>query len=198
MKLDVDRANDRLLVFCGSGGTGLDKLLLLGDDGHEIARLEDDLAPPNGLAISPAGDLALVAMGLFGDDLRLLKLGATTLTQVGAPLTSIRSPQDVIFHPTSAAGDASALISNLDRNRVTPIHLSSQGIVSGAVVTNMPLAAELDVIERGPQLGTVLVVGTSSVYRTLLGRDGTAVTGGTALEFGQGTTNIAQGIAIQR
>lgn len=204
MAFDVDRVGGRFVVFCGSGGTGKEKLLLLGPDGRELARLEDDFAPPNALVVSPSGDTALMTASLFGDELRRFTLGAASLTQEGATVAAVASPQDVVFHPASTAQAGAALVSQLDHNRVSGLQLDATHLVPGAPVAGFPLAGEVDIIERGSQAGTVLVTGVSGtsnrslVQRALLAADGRVTAGGTALELGDGTDRIPQGIAIQR
>ncbi len=204
MALAVDGAGHRLLVFCGSGGvTGQqDKLLLLGDDGHEIARLEGDFDPPGDLEISPAGDTALMTSA-FGTGVLRFSLGADSIAQPGA-LIAVPNAQDIVFQPASTAAKAAALVSQLDDNTVTPLALTPEATTPGPALSGFPLSAEMDVIERGDEAGTVLVPGVSAstghslVQSAQLSLDGTATGGPTALDFGGGTENIPAAIAIQR
>lgn len=193
--MDVDRSSGRLLVACGSGGVGLSKVLLLSEEGLELARLEADLAPLTGLAFSPDGALAISAANLFGPDVRRYRVGPASVAQEGVTETTVQTPFDVVFHPL--ASPPVALVSGLDKNVVTPLVLGASLEVK-APVAGVPLASELDVIERGPQAGTVFVSSVTKVVRVALGADGSATHAGAVIDFGTGVRNVTHGMAVQR
>jgi len=197
MRLAVDAAG-RSLVFCGSGGQGLDKLLLLDAEGQERARLEADMAVPNALAFSPDGARAVVTSTFYGDEVRLLDTDGDRLEPVGAPLTTLASPYGVLFHP-SAPGVG--LVSQVDKNRATPFTLVP-GLRTGVPLTGLGLAGELDVVRRGPQEGVVFatgVAGSEGVLHVLrLSDSGRLAVERPAIVLGTGAEEIPTGLAVQR
>ncbi|MFZ5471477.1 MAG: hypothetical protein ACOZIN_18795 [Myxococcota bacterium] len=200
-KLAVDGRRGRLLIYCGSGGSGLPKLLLYDRTGAERARLEADLGLPEGLAVDPEGEHALLTSNLFGNEVRRFRLGDGSLTQEGTVLTTLDTPFEVVFHPapSSALGGPLALVSTLNRNTVAPVFLGANGSLSlGTAVSNVPLAAELDVIARGAQTGTVFVSAVSQLVRLTVSAQGVGQHHGAAVDFGTGTRNVTQGVAVQR
>lgn len=199
--IDVDRTTGALLVACGSGGEGLGKIVLYDADGTERARIEDDYAPPNALVIPPDGGRALVTADMFGYELRMLSWVDRSLTQVGATHTPTYTPYDIVFHPQRGTGGRAGLVSNLDKNRVTPIVLTESGIQFGTAISGLPLAAEMDIVERGPLAGNVFVPIVSSpprIERLVLTSAGTVTREGTVAPLGAGAQGIPHGAGVQR
>lgn len=202
-RLAVEGTTGRLLVTVGFGDNNEDPgVFLLGPDGSDIASLTGfDFLVPDMLAISPAGGTALFGSHIFGDEVRRLTLGADTLEQHGDTIETVPEPTDVVFHPASTTDRTIALVSNLSKNRVTPIVITPDETTVGTSVAGMGLAAEMDIIERGSQTGTVLVTGvvqTSRIHRAILSEDGTVTAEEPALELGAGAENIPVGISVQR
>lgn len=202
-RIAVERPTGRLLVTMGMGDNDEDPgVFLLGPDGSDIASvLGFDFIVPDMLSISPAGGAALFGSHIFGDEVRRLTLGDTTLEQQGDTIDTVPEPTDVVFHPGSTADRTVALVSNLSKNRVTPLVLTKDETTVGTSVAGMGLAAEMDIIQRGPQAGTVFatgVVATSRIHRAVLSMDGTVKAEEPALELGAGAENIPEGLAVQR
>ncbi len=193
-RFDVDGPTGQILVACGSGGHGKGSLVLLGPDGRTVFRLEENLDPANDLAIQPSGGIALWTGGISGDQVRRFRFDGPALVEEGAVIHSVRSPQDVVFHPSGH----SALISNLDRNTVTSIVVGPAASAPVQPVGRIPLAADMDVIESGSRAGTVFVTAVTAIYRVLLSETGVVQNQGVAFEFGKGAENVATGIAVQR
>ena len=194
-RFDVDRVHGRILVDCGSGGAGLAKLVLLGPDGAELARHEEDLDPANALTFDPTGTFALWTSGTFSEQVRVWSIGTASIAQAGPTLTTVRAPQDAIFWPGTGGA---ALVSNLNHDTVTPVLVSTTGASPRSPVAGVPLAAELDDIERGAARGTVFAVAVSQVYRLTLAPDGATTNRGQVIDFGAATTDLTTGIAVQR
>lgn len=197
-RFDVDRVSGRILVSCGSGGAGLSKFVLIGAHGQEIDRLEADVGFANGLAIHPRGGFALWTSSIFGDEVRRFRFDASSLVEVGEPITSIASPEEVLFHPGSAPGSGVALVANGERNSVTPLSFDGDDYEKGPAVSGIPLSYELDLIERGSQAGVVFSTAVTEIVRVRLDPNGTAVKLGSIIDFGEGTEAIVEGVAVQR
>ncbi len=204
MALAVDGAAHRLLVFCGSGGSGSEKLLLFDAGGQKLSELDLDgsFGPPGDLEISPAGDLALMT-SVMGSGVMAFSLDGGTLAQAGS-MIDVANAQDVVFDPGSTTQSGSALVSQLDNDTVTPLSFTAGVAAVGTPVDGFPLSAEMDAIQRGGQAGTVLLPGVSPtsddafVLSTRLALDGSATPAQTALDLGPGVDEIPEGIAIQR
>jgi DNA-binding beta-propeller fold protein YncE len=192
--LDVERTSGRILVACGPGATGRPTVLWLGPDGQELARLVDVVQLPTALAISPRGGVALATSALFGSKVFKLTLGAASLTQTSPTVTTIPSPQDIAFHPSGT----SALISNLDRNKVTAVVYPAEGLTAQAEAAGIPLAAEMDMIERGPLEGTAFISSVTRLARVTLDAQGQVTGPVIVADFGTGTSNIIHAVALQR
>jgi hypothetical protein len=104
----------------------------------------------------------------------------------------------VVFHPASTQGKHVALVSNLDKNAVTPLVVTAGAMTEGPALTGLPLAAEMDLIERGSQTGLVLVSALNQLIAVKLSEDGAATKLGLACDFGSGTVNFSGAVAIQR
>ncbi|MFM2153588.1 MAG: Lactonase, 7-bladed beta-propeller [Pseudomonadota bacterium] len=197
LRLDADRAG-RTLVFCGSGGRGLDKLVLLDAAGNELSRVEADMSTPNTLVFAPDGRRAVMTSTFYGDEVRLIDTTGS-LAFVGAPLTSLVSPFGFIVHPS---GSGAGLLSQLDKNRATSLTISSQGLRAGTTVAGLSLAGDLAMVERGRSAGTVLATGVSGsdgvLHVVRLGGSGTASVPQEAVRLGTGAENIPDGVAVQR
>lgn len=199
----VERTTGRLLATVGWGDNDEQPgLALFAPDGTPLVLLEDgDLMLPNTLAVSPAGGLALWTSDIFGDELRVFDFDGTSIAQRGDVIDTVMEPTDIVFHPMSTKDKAVALVSNLSRNRVTPVVVTPEGVEVGGSVAGMGLAAEMDMIERGTQMGTTFITGVSQearIHRVTLGADGSVTAHDPALEPGPGPTNIPFGIAVQR
>jgi DNA-binding beta-propeller fold protein YncE len=196
---DEERSSGRLLVACGggdsgAGDSGTPTVLWLSPDGQELGRLEEVVSYVNALGISPQGGVALATSTLLGNKIIRLRLTPTSVAQEGSTLTTVLSPTDLAFHPSGEA----AVVSNLDKNKLTPLSLAAGGLSTQAEVTSVSLAAELDVIERGSAAGTVFVSALTKVMRSQLSSSGSASAAVTVADFGSGTQNITQGMAVQR
>jgi hypothetical protein len=197
-RFDVDRVSGNLLVACGSGGAGLSKLVLYDPAGRELARLEEYLDSANALAIHPLGGFALWLGDFSGDQVRRFQFDSKSITEVTPFISTVAAPQEVVFHPASTIASGAALVSNSQHDTVTPLTLAESSVTPGTPVGKVPLASELDLIERGSQTGTVFSVAVSAVYRLTLSVDGHVQNQGVIHDFGINTTDILQGIAIQR
>lgn len=199
LKLEVDRASGRLLVACGSATGGPHLLLLLSPAGVELARLSGSFGVANALALSPQGDQALLTSVISGPEVFLFRLGPASIVQEGNALTSLPSPSDALFHPLAHQTGQAALISNLEANSVTPLFLQAGGgTVVRAALGGISLAAEMDLIERGGEVGRVFVSALIRVRTLELHPDGTVSAASTAVDFGSGVRNITHGMAVQR
>lgn len=202
MSFAIDPVRSRLFVYCGFGGVenALDKLVLYDSRGIELGRFEDDLGGVSGVAVSADGTLGLWTGGMMsaeGDDVRVFSL-ENGVTPVGAPV-STGSPYEPHFHPDKSSH--AALVSSWDTSSVTPLVVSGDSMTAGPAITGLPLAAEIDRIERGSQTGTFLVPVVSSpatVKAVLLNVDGTAAKLDVSVELGEGYGATPSGIGIQR
>jgi DNA-binding beta-propeller fold protein YncE len=201
---DEERTSGRLLVACGPGqvdetdggygDNGTPTVLWLSPDGQELGRLEEVVSYVNALGISPRGGVALATSTLLGNKIIRLRLTPTSVAQEGSTLTTVLSPNDLAFNPSGEA----AMVSNLEKNKLTPLSLAAGGLSPQAEVTSVSLAAEMDVIERGSAAGTVFVSALTKVMRSQLSSSGSASGAVTVADFGSGTQNITQGMAVQR
>lgn len=196
----VDPVNGFLLAACGPGafGNGLSKLILFGADGVEIDRIEEQLDFANDIAIHPQGGFALWASDFSSEQVRRFRLDHTGLEQIGETLTTVAEPNQIAFHPASERDRPVALIGNGSRSSVTPVVFEGDDVSVGPRLTGVPLAYELDIIQRGDHAGTVLAVAVTQVMRVDVTADGVATHEGVVVDFGEETENIAAGIAIQR
>lgn len=158
--------------------------------------LDTDVGVPNDLAVSPAGGLGLLTSDLFGNEIIRYSLG-NPLVEVTRKEPA-KVPYQVVFHPASTQGKHVALISNLDKNAVTPLVVTAEAMTEGPAVTGLPLAAEMDLIERGSQTGLVLVSALNQLIAVKLSEDGAATKLGLGCDFGSGTVNFSGAVAIQR
>lgn len=196
----VDRATGRMLVHCGKGGGEVDHLVLYDRHGEELGRLSLDLGPTQGMGISADGQYALWTPNPFSDfagKLLLLSL-ESGVTMVGDPVdfTNAFEPH---FHPDR--GSHAALVSSFESNAVTPVRHQAGALSVGSPITGLPLAAEMDRIERGSQSGTFLLPVTSSpttLRAVMLNTDGTAHRIDVSVPLGEGFDSMSGGIAIQR
>jgi hypothetical protein len=196
--LDVD-GDGRVIVACGSGGAGQAKVALFGPDGAEGGVVFGDFGPADALAFTPRGtDALFISSGFAGPQLARFSAGPAGLALVGPLVTTLPSPGDVLFHPASDPLRPVALVSQWEKNSVTPVTLTATGLALEATQRNVPLAGDMDLIERGPQAGTVLVSAVSRLVRIEFQASGQAIVRGPAIDFGTGTRNITQGVAIQR
>jgi hypothetical protein len=194
---DVDRTTGQFLVTCGSGGVGISKVLLYAADGHEQARIEEDMDFANALAIHPAGGLALWTGSFSGELVRRFRFDATSLVEERV-LTSVATPADIVFHPASPKYAGAAVIANFDSNTLTPLALTETGETVGTPVGRVPLASELDIIERGSLAGSIFSTAVTDVYRLQLQVDGTLQNKGAIHSFADATEQIVYGISVQR
>ncbi len=198
LKLVVD-GSGRILVFCGSGGRGLDKLVLLDADGSELSRLEADMATPNALAFSPDGRRAVMTSTFYGDEVRLIETAGDVIAFLGEPSTAIASPFGALFHPTAPG---IGLISQLDRNRATPFTLGTASLRAATPLTGLGLAGSLDLVERGPLAGSIIatgVAGSEGVLHVLrLDASGALSRRQEPVGLGPGAEGIPDGVALQR
>lgn len=158
--------------------------------------LDSDVAVPNDFAVSPAGGLALLASDLFGNVLVRYDLGKTIVE--AARVEPKKVPFNLVFHPASTPDLHVLLVSNLDKNSVTPFTVTPTQVKEGAAVTGLPLAAEMDLVERGPEKGLVVVSALNQLIGVQLATDGTAKKLGTLKDFGSGTPNFTGSVAVQR
>lgn len=158
--------------------------------------LDTDVGVPNDLAVSPAGGLGLLTSDLFGNEIVRYSLG-NPLVELKR-MEPAKVPFQVVFHPASTLAKHVALVSNLDKNAVTPLVVTADAMKEGPAVTGLPLAAEMDLIERGSQTGLVLVSALNQLIAVKLSADGAATKLGLACDFGSGVTNFSGSVAIQR
>lgn len=199
----VPRVAPALLVALVAVGQGpasgaLPRLLWFEADGTAIGGPYDfDFSVANDLAIAPRGALALSSSDLFGDELFLYTLGSSGPTHVQTS-ASAGIPYHLAFHPDSTPTQACALVSNLNQNRVTPVLVTPTGLTPMPASGAISLAAELDVVERGPQAGTAFVSSVAKVAKVRFSLDGGVGAPATVIDFGAGTTNITGAIGVQR
>lgn len=195
----VDRATGHLVVACGPGNTtGVEKITVHDKDGVELAKLEQDMGGHQ-VAIHPLGGYALIVPdGFFGMDIHRLRFTDTSIVEEGEPITTVQSPWEAVFHPLSTQTGGSVLISNQEKNTVTSLQLTATGQTVGTPVGRVPLASEMDLIERGTQTGTIFITAVTEIYRVELSLDGTTVNKGSVYNFGMNTEDILSGIAVQR
>lgn len=196
--LDVD-ADGRILVACGSGGEGESKVVLYDANGGELGIVFGDFGPADTVAFAPHGGTALfISSGFSGNQLARFTAGDTGLTLLGGLATTLKTPGDLLFHPDSAPDRMAVLVSQWDDSAVTPVTLTADAVVLGARLGGVPVAGDLDLIERGAQRGTVLVSALMKVVRVDLEATGRATVRGAVIDFGAGARNITHGLAIQR
>lgn len=196
MQIATDPIQGRLFIYCGNGGSGTDKLLLLDGQGEEIGRLETILGGANGLGVSADGTRGLWT-GLWEDEVRFYSL-QKGVEPLGEPV-AFDSPFEPRFHPDRSSH--AALVTSWDTSSVTSVVEGGGQVRKGTRVGSMPLAAELDVIERGPQTGTFLVPVLSepaSVRALRLDRAGEVERLSASIPLAAGFEGIPGGIAIQR
>jgi len=193
----VVKPTGHLLLGLGSGPSGLPKLWDVAPDGTSGPVLDFDFSVPNHLAVSPGGDVVFTTSDLFGDELFRYTLTDSAITWQET-LTTIEVPYHVVFHPDAGVGTSVALVSNLNKNRVTPVRVQGNVATVGAAIGPVSLAAEMDLIERGSQLGTVFVSAVSKLTRVRLNADGTGSVLGSTPDFGAGATGITGAVAVQR
>lgn len=198
MKFAIDPVLARLFVYCGFGGIEgeLDKLILYDQRGAELGRYDDDLVGTNGIAVSADGTLGLWT-SLMGDDVRVFSL-ENGVSPIGSPVET-GSPYEPHFHPSKDSH--AALVSSWDSSSVTPLTVSANSVAAGSAVKGLPLAAEIDRIERGDQSGVFLVPVVStpaSIKAVRLNVDGTAEKLDVSVSLGSGYGATPTGIAIQR
>jgi dipeptidyl aminopeptidase/acylaminoacyl peptidase len=194
----VEPKTGRLLVSCGAGSTtGVPKLTVHDADGVELARLTKDIGVHQ-IAIHPLGGLALIVPDFFGEDIHRIRFSDTSINEEGMPLLSVKAPWEIVFHPQSTATGGAVLVSNQQHDTVTPMTLTATGETPGTPVPGVPLASEMDLIERGSQTGTVFVTAVSEIYCITLAVDGTTVNQGSVRDFGMNTEDLLSGIAVQR
>ncbi|MBI5607591.1 MAG: hypothetical protein HY902_01775 [Deltaproteobacteria bacterium] len=158
--------------------------------------LDSDVAVPNDFAVSPAGGLALLSSDLFGNLLVRYDLSQTIFEK--ARIEPKKVPFNMVFHPGSTANQHVLLVSNLDKNSVTPMTVTPVQVKEGTAVGGLPLAAEMDIVERGPNTGLALVSALNTLVGVQLQTDGTAKKVGVLKEFGSGTSNFSGAVAVQR
>lgn len=198
--LAVDPLTGRVLVHCGKGGGEVDHLVLYDRHGEEIGRLSQDLGPTQGMGISSDGQYALWAPNPFSNYAGKLLLFSleSGVAMVGEPV-DFTNGYEPWFHPDR--GSHAALVSSFESNAVTPVRHQAGAVSVGSPITGLPLAAEMDRIERGSQSGTFLLPVTSSpttLRAVMLNTDGTAHRIEFSAPLGAGFEAMSGGIAIQR
>jgi hypothetical protein len=151
----------------------------------------------NALAIHPAGGLALWTGSFSGELVRRFRFDATSLVEERV-LTSVATPADIVFHPASPKDAGAAVIANFDSNTLTPLVLTETGETVGTPVGRVPLASELDIIERGSLAGSIFSTAVTDVYRLQLQVNGTLQNKGAIHSFADATEQIVYGISVQR
>jgi len=197
MQLAVIPTTGQLLLGLGSGSSGLPKLWVVNPDGTSGPALDYDFSVPNHLAVAPSGDLAVSTSDLFGDELFRYTISPAAVTW-NETLTTIQIPYHVVFHPDAGAGTSLALVSELNKNRLTPVKWVNGVATVGTPIAPVSLAAEMDEIVRGSQTGVVFVSAVSHLTRVKLNADATGAVLGSTPDFGTGATSITGAVAVQR
>jgi WD40 repeat protein len=198
MQLEVNAANDDAVVACGQGANGTTPhLLVIHADGGLLAQLDDDFSVPNDMALSPDGHELLITSALFGDEVHHFRIGDTAIVRPEPQLTTVTDPYGVIFHPAPSAGPV-ALVSDLSKNKVTPITFVSGSPVVGTPQSGVPLAAEMDIARRGGGQGVVFVSAVDTVHWVRLSPSGSVTQGGTAASSGTGAAALTGSVSVQR
>lgn len=200
LQLDVERETGRVVLPVSPGLQNRPERVMVIDP-YETARTH--ITPvvtgtPAGFAVAPKGGFVLVSDEAFMPGLGLIALGANS-SMLATRNTVIAEPADIVFHPDSDGTRSVALVSQPFRNRATPVVITPAGIALGTAVTGLPLGSTSDVIERGPQKGSVFITGVTELFRVQLdAMNGTAANQGPVIDFGSEPTDQAQGVAVQR
>jgi hypothetical protein len=151
----------------------------------------------SGFGVAPRGGLVLVSDETGSPGLTLISLGAMSANLVMQ--SNVIDPADVVFHPDADGSRAVALVSQPFRNRATPVVVTASGVTPGTAVTGLPLGSTSDIVERGPDKGTVFITGVTELFRVRLdATNGTAMMQGMVTDFGSAATDQAEGVAVQR
>ncbi len=200
LRFDIDKTTGRFIIVVGLGMTAsTGKLLLLERDGGSVGTpLDRDWGVNNALTVSPRGDLAVLTSnyGNSGDQVFIVNIGPSGFGSVDVQ-TSIVTPFDVVFDPRSTATARTFVVSNQDGDGITSVTAGSTTTIRPKT-GGIPLAFDLDMIERGPRVGTGFVVALQKIYQFNLSSTGLVQTAKAAYDFGGGTVNEPYAVAVQR
>lgn len=146
------------------------------------------------IALSPTAALAAIAEGTYGSRVTLVDISDPVDPTLADAVSGLANPQHAVFHPSGRA----LLVSLLD-DAVQPFAVSVGGeLTPGTPLTSgVPLAAEMDMIERGSRAGLAAVAALSSVVLVQLTADGQASKTAT-IDTGDGYEFSVQGVGISR
>ncbi len=196
LRFAIEPATGRFVVVVGSGpnaSTGM-LLLLEADGGQAASPVDRDWGVTNQLEVSPQGDEVVLTSTFNGDELFMVPLTSAGFGSVSVR-TDVVFPFDVTFDPRLTARNF--VVSNQDNNAVTSVTYGSTVTVH-AKTTGIPLAYELDMVQRGTRVATGFVTSLSQIVQFQLSEVGTISGKKVAFTFDGGTMEEPGSISIQR
>ncbi len=196
LKFAIEPVTGRYIVIVGSGmNASTGKLLLIETDGGQAATpIDRDWGVTNQLDVSPQGDEVVMTSSFNGDELFLVPLSSSGFGAVTV-LGTVQFPYGVVFDPRSTTRNF--VVSNQDGNGVTAVVYGST-IAVRAKTTGIPLAYELDMVQRGTRVATGFVSSLSQIIQFSLSEAGTISDKKVAFTFDGGTLEEPGSVSIQR